>query len=81
MAAVLEYLACEVIELAGKAAKDNRKRRILPVHLKLAMRYDEEISKFLGNSVLAEGGGVHSNFSIDLLQTKKTTTKASSNDT
>ena len=56
LAAVLEYLSAEILELAGNAARDNRKHRIIPRHLQLAVRNDEELNKLLSGVTIAQGG-------------------------
>ena len=70
-AAVLEYLAAEVLELAGNAAKDNKKTRIVPRHIQLAVRNDEELNRLLGNTVIASGGVIPSIHNVLIPSEKK----------
>ena len=70
MAAVLEYIVAEVLELAGNAAKDNKKMRIIPRHIQLAVRNDDELNMFFGNAIIAQGG-VLPNINPKLLPEKK----------
>jgi histone H2A len=56
MAAVLEYLCAEILELAGNAARDNKKTRIVPRHITLAVKNDEELNKLMSGVTIASGG-------------------------
>ncbi len=69
LAAVIEYLCAEVLELSGNASRDNKKQRIAPRHIQLAVRNDEELNVLLGGVTIAEGG-VLPNIQAQLLPKK-----------
>uniref|UniRef100_A0A3Q3BFA3 Histone H2A n=1 Tax=Kryptolebias marmoratus TaxID=37003 RepID=A0A3Q3BFA3_KRYMA len=56
LAAVLEYLCAELLELAGKACQENKKQRITPRHILLAVKNDEELNQLLAGVTISDGG-------------------------
>lgn len=71
VAAVLEYLAAEVLELAGNVARKHQKKRITARHIMLAIRDDEQLDKFVGKATVIAGGGVPPHIHPSLLPMKK----------
>ena len=70
MAAVLEYIVCEILELAGNAAEEHGRKTIAPRHLQLAVRNDEELAKLMSQTMMSAGGYM-SNIHPFLLKGKK----------
>jgi len=58
LAAVLEYLAAEIVELAGNASTNNKTKRITPRHVFLAISNDNELSQLFASDIIAHGGVV-----------------------
>merc|ERR1712190_47208 len=76
VAAVLEYLCAELLELAGNAARDNKKQRIIPRHIQLAVRNDEELNKLMSGVTIANGGVLPNIHAVLLPKSKKKKKKA-----
>lgn len=60
LASVLEYLTAEILELAGNACRDNKKSRIIPRHILLAVKNDEELNRLLSDVTISSGGVIPS---------------------
>ena len=70
LAAVLEYLTAELLELSGNNTKLLKRSRITPRAIFLAIKDDAELDSLLGDAVIACGGAkVHIN--PFLIQKKK----------
>jgi len=56
LAATMEYIAAEILELSGNAARDSKASWIQPRHVQLALRNDEELNMMFQNVSILDGG-------------------------
>ncbi|KAJ7355405.1 histone-fold-containing protein [Mycena albidolilacea] len=56
LAAVLEYLMAELLELAGNCAREIGRKRITPRHILLAVKNDDELDRLLKSVIIIDGG-------------------------
>ena len=56
LTAVLQSLLSDVLDLAGKEAIRNKRKKITPRYIQLAVRNDAELRDLLGSVTIGEGG-------------------------
>lgn len=52
MTAVLEYVTAELLLLAGQAARDNKRKRIQPAHIRSVALKDPELHELIGATTI-----------------------------
>lgn len=52
---VVEYLIAEILEIASQVARDHKKKRITPRHIKLAVLLDSELNRLFRDTILPGG--------------------------
>lgn len=58
LAAVLEYVTAEVLQISGDISKQKKNRRIIPRHIMIAIRNDEELNTLLKDVIIPQAGVV-----------------------
>lgn len=71
LAACLEYLTAEILDLSGNAARDHKRTRINPRHIFLAIQNDEELKRVFKGHI--PQGGAFPHIQPALLPKKKPT--------
>merc|ERR1712192_210884 len=66
LAASLEYLVAEVLELAGNCSQHMKRKRITPRHIQMTFLHDSELGE-LTKGVIVPEGGVKPNILKELL--------------
>ncbi|KLP10005.1 Uncharacterized protein LW94_12716 [Fusarium fujikuroi] len=52
LAAALEFIAAEAVELAGRAAQDDRAKRIEPHHVRVALCLDRDLKELVRDAII-----------------------------
>lgn len=71
LAAVLEYLVAEMLELAGNKAREDKEARTTPRHIQLAVRKDVELGKLFGESQSIPSGGILPHLTVIISRPKQ----------
>ncbi|XP_044525239.1 histone H2A-beta, sperm-like [Gracilinanus agilis] len=58
LAAVMEYLTTELLELSGNVAQRSKKAQINPLHIQQALEEDDELRDFLNTAMIPNGAAV-----------------------
>lgn len=56
LAAVLEYLVAEILEVSCMVVKQNKKSRIVPRYIFLGLKEDEEFNRLFQNTIITNSG-------------------------
>ena len=56
LAAVLEYLVAELLEVSVMATRENKKNRIIPRHILLGLKEDDEFNKLFQHTLITTSG-------------------------
>lgn len=56
LAAVLEYLVTEILEIGVMVVKQNKKNRIIPRYVYLGLKEDYEFNKLFSNTIITSSG-------------------------
>jgi histone H2A len=59
MAAVLEYVCAEVLELSGDLCLQHKNKIIQPRHINLGLRSDDELSKLISTTTISASSVAH----------------------
>ena len=70
MAAVMEYLSAEVLELAGNLVLERNKKRVTPRTIMLAISGDDELYKLAGSKAMFRESGVAPHIEAAMLRKK-----------
>ena len=56
LAAVLEYLVAEILEVSVMVVRQNKKNRIIPRYIFLGLKEDEEFNKLFAHTIITSSG-------------------------
>ena len=56
LTAVLEYICAEILDIAKDSAVGEKKKRILPKHIKIGIKNDDDLKTFFKDMIIPEAG-------------------------